>query len=327
MQIEITNSDLLCAISMLKSIIDENIKKNVYTKCYDYLKTILYNNSYTNEQILNYIDNIVIDASTINNVLKMILTNNKIKILLFGYIDEIRANEIYKIVSDYLTTFMICNTGKNYKNDGNRIKNDLTNQVCRSFKNINMNDNNSAICKFFLFGSSNDKIDVKKQALLLIINHIASKSFFNKLRFVEQLGYIVNSDLFINESTNNKCFGLSFIVQTSGFNLEYVDKRICAFIKTFRKQLYGLTLNDFLDIKNKIIENLVEKSVDYLEEYLSMRNAVLFYDANFDIKNKYCLYIKELKFCVFLQNFDELFIGRKKRVYTIKVNANKQHET
>ena len=109
----------------------------------------------------------------------------------------------------------------------------------------NPNELNSAVFTYYQQGQGRIEDDVLSQ----LVGLIAEKPAFHQLRTVEQLGYIVWSDLDRRGGVN----GLKLIVQSATHGAEYLDGRISNFLVTLRDKVSRMSLRRFLTLKRTLL--------------------------------------------------------------------------
>jgi len=180
----------------------------------------------------------------------------------------------------------------------------LTYEITRLPKN----DNNYSL--FIAFGT--------------LLNTITNMTYFNSLRTIDQLGYIVNTKIIYIGTTGNKICGFRFLVQSHKQDSKFLFKRTKKFIK---KELYTLIKNmtddDLNDYKKGEISILSEKFNNLQEMDLYLCNNIFDGSFTFDFKDKLIESIEKINITDFTKMFEELILQSNK-YYNISIDVKKK---
>ncbi|KAI0698094.1 LuxS/MPP-like metallohydrolase [Cytidiella melzeri] len=122
----------------------------------------------------------------------------------------------------------------------------------------NPKETNSALVYHCQFG---EVTNTRLRSTLRLLGHVLREPTFSQLRTVEQLGYVVSANLWISTGT----IGLSFKIQSLK-DPTYVEERVEAFIKNYRRTLASTSLETFTDWKEALATKLLEKPKNLAEE-------------------------------------------------------------
>lgn len=101
-----------------------------------------------------------------------------------------------------------------------------------------------------------DQADDHLRTRLLLVDHLLKAPTFSVLRTKEQLGYVVQSTYWVRSSA------LGFIIRVqSERHPAYVEKRIEAFLESYRAEIASMNIQEF----NKQRKGLVDKQRQRLE--------------------------------------------------------------
>ena len=251
--INILFSDIIISDKLIKNFIS-NLKKNIknikYLNAYEYTNYIVdlfYNNSYKYQVLLKELKQI-----TVKNVRDYLLN-------IFNQ-DNINC-----------TIFLFGNIKKSPK--FNKLKRFLNNNNYNlpqlNFKNINCinpnkNDNNNCIQILYYI---NNIFDPLINIHLIFISSIFSSIFYNDLRTIQQVGYIVQ---FNSTSYNDNYFIYQKIQST--LTLDELEKKINIFNKTINSELSKINLDIWI---NTISSLLNEKETNMKEVFINYSNEII----------------------------------------------------
>lgn len=112
---------------------------------------------------------------------------------------------------------------------------------------------NGAVLYYLAIG---DQADDHLRTRLLLVDHLLKAPTFSVLRTKEQLGYVVQSTYWVRSSA------LGFIIRVqSERHPAYVEKRIEAFLESYRAEIASMNIQEF----NKQRKGLVDKQRQRLE--------------------------------------------------------------
>ncbi|ARF11070.1 Zn-dependent peptidase [Hokovirus HKV1] len=180
-------------------------------------------------------------------------------------------------------------------------------------KNVVSNDKNSVIITLYEINEQNEnKLWIFKYCKLLIVYDLIKEKFFNQLRSIEQLGYIVNCSI-VNIGTNkNKLHCLKFTIQTVSKTPDYSHKRIKKFITSFYEYLQNIDSQDFeLCIENIIIS--LTKPFDNIYSEIDYNINKIINKLDFNIIDTYIKILKKYKKEHICKFFFNKFINKKTR--------------
>ncbi|KAJ2672281.1 metalloprotease [Coemansia spiralis] len=120
----------------------------------------------------------------------------------------------------------------------------------------NAANKHNAVCYTVHVGKPNN--NRRSRALALLAAHVVKQPFFNQLRTVEQLGYIVWSS-WVDPGKTHGANSLCFVVQGTN-NAWYLRLRIEAFLCNFRNMLEAMSSEEFAAIIKGLVETNKEHS-------------------------------------------------------------------
>ncbi|XP_054810331.1 insulin-degrading enzyme-like 1, peroxisomal isoform X2 [Prosopis cineraria] len=123
---------------------------------------------------------------------------------------------------------------------------------------LNTNDENSALVHYIQVGRDDFKMNVKLQLFALI----AKQPAFHQLRSVEQLGYIT----VLMQRNDSGIRGVQFIIQSTVKGPGDIEKRVEAFLEMFEKKVLEMSVEEFKEHVNALIEVKLERHKNLREE-------------------------------------------------------------
>ena len=123
----------------------------------------------------------------------------------------------------------------------------------------NPKEANGAVVYYLAIG---DQAEDHLRTRLLLVDHLLKEPTFSVLRTKEQLGYVVQSMIWIRSST------LGFVIRIqSERHPAYVEKRIETFLESYRAEIASMDMEKFkkqrkglIDKQRQRLENLNEES-------------------------------------------------------------------
>jgi secreted Zn-dependent insulinase-like peptidase len=298
--LDILFNDIIISNKLIKIFISNlkiNIKNIKNLNAYEYTSyytNLFYNNSYKYSILLSELKQITIKMVK-KNLLKIFNNNNNnCSIFIFGNIKQ--CPEFTKL-NKYLNNNNYSLPQLNFKN----------------INTINPNKNDNNMCLKIMYYINND-FNALINLHLIFITSIFSSIFYDNLRTIQQVGYIVQfySNTFIDNI---------FIIQQiqTTIAIDELLNKINIFNKTINSELLKINLNTWKYTITKLLEeketNLHELFTNYNKEiitkkYLFNRKTILLEQIN-------NISIESLiKFC------DEYIINNKNK-YIIKIYSSK----
>uniref|UniRef100_A0A7S0CBY0 Peptidase M16 middle/third domain-containing protein n=1 Tax=Proboscia inermis TaxID=420281 RepID=A0A7S0CBY0_9STRA len=165
---------------------------------------------------------------------------------------------------------------------------------------FNEEDTNSCIANIYQMGA----IDIRKNAVLALINHLIKEPAFNELRTEEQLGYIVHTSIQI---FGNDIKNLLILIQSDSFDPIYLDGRVEAFLDRFRSKISKMTEEEWQTNIDAVTALLREKNKNLAEEstryWQVISNGAYFFQKLKLVANE----VETLKVTEVLRVFDRYF--------------------
>jgi secreted Zn-dependent insulinase-like peptidase len=245
----------------MKNYLKNFIYNPAFALATDYIKEKFYTINFTNNELLNAIQNVTYD-----DIIKpktWIGTNCNMKTFIYG---NINANVDH--ILRHFNKFK-CN-GTNNNGSNSIIYLDKGEQNIYLKKSLNDNDDNNAILAFFEIGKIiKDETNnwIKQILLLMLVEYHVKEKFFSQLRSVEQSGYIVKA--YINKFQDNigALYGLTFLIQSPHLSPVTLRKRIRKFTKDMNKLLINITDEQFNAYKLVTKSSLVTDFTSSYDEF------------------------------------------------------------
>lgn len=142
---------------------------------------------------------------------------------------------------------------------------------CCRVKNFNLTDSNSVVTNYYQSGGTSIRLSVLIELLIVrdidlfdlfiifletILDNsnnfqmIMEEPLFNQLRTQEQLGY--NVFCLLRDTFGILGYSVTACVQADKYTTEHVDKRIEAFLKSFKKMLNEMSEKELLSVKEAL---------------------------------------------------------------------------
>jgi len=109
-------------------------------------------------------------------------------------------------------------------------------------------------------------------AILELIGQMSYNSAYNQLRTKEQLGYIVSS---FTRKTAGSALGFSVVVQSSTTLPAEIEKRIEAWLKTFREELELMPAEDLAKEAMALVAQLLERNMRLSDEVATTWGSIV----------------------------------------------------
>lgn len=282
-----------------KFTIDENIWNDYRLKRFEILKEKLFTNlknfgfSTPYQQVGPIISSLVnenswlvddeiscfnaVDFNSLKNYSINLFKICYIEVLAIGNFEKSDSINIYNIVKENLPTLSSSITLTDSQFTRGRSLNLIGRSLTSNFikKNDDPDNINSCFESFIQIGLISNK---RERILNELISQILHEPFFNRLRTIEQLGYVVFSGTRETRTT----FGLRFLIQ-SEYPTFYLLSRINKFIIKMGKFIENKMTNDeFIKHVDALINKKEQKKKNLREEkdYFWNRLASGYYDFN-----------------------------------------------
>jgi len=224
---------------------------------------------------------------------------------------------------DIDTSKQICGMFNIFKLTNESIKRIITptaEMIVYDEQPYNKEEANSAIYMFYEVNYG-DMLKNKQwahiQALLYLVNILASNRFFNKLRTVQQLGYVVRSFVDTYDDNDKMLSGYSFLIQSDKYDPDVLYERITEFINKTEKYIdklkhideYKQSIHSFLDVNDN---NIYDNFTRYYNQ-ISKRQYV--FDKNKQVQHA----LKSIAKTDIVNFFNKHFVNERANVRTLKV--------
>jgi len=253
-----------------------------------YLNSVLINNYFNYKGILDEIKNVSFEkfSSYINKI-----KNFNMKYYIYGNFDHKKLSDL-KINNEIITKQMEIDI--NYKPGKYRFVLD------NKFEKNNIT--------IFLYYCGDDLIN---NSIVFLYTSLFKTKFFEKLRTQKQLGYIVNMDYV---KKNKKIFIISFIESERQHNI--LINEMNKFFNELDFEIKIFSLNKY---KETLIEKLLEKKNNLLDQFLDNTNLLETHDSYFDINQKIADQIRKITLKQ-LQDFHKKYILNENNKSIILLN-------
>lgn len=229
-------------------------------------------------ETLKIVEEITIED--LNNILNLLKKGNDSIIYIIGNCNMKIINNIYAILNEF--KFVSFERKPTDRNPFNEIK---------SRKKISVkqtDETDDAVVSLYysnhLTWRDTSDEHYKDKICTMILSEIMSESFFNELRTMEQLGYIVSNGFFFKGITSYEIYGIVFFVQSSVMKTRDLKDRINRFVREFYNKL--INMSD--------IETIIETTKsEYMERD---KNLSMISDRNFKqiVSRKFQFNIREI---------------------------------
>lgn len=326
-----------------------NLKYNSpYTLCLKYFSMIL-SKDFMPEEAINYINNLTFD-SFIQQLNKLLLFEKEYFIIVgnlkncpdaFYCEDSVIKNAMEYVDIIILNTLRYKNnlTELLYKTDHPilKSKDTLKNNIYQEFNyilsksQINPKEINNCLIDCYLIKKydlqiSNDiinnqqlKIIFKDRLIYGLISDLINEPFFDKIRTIDKLGYIVKSTFKYHTYLNNAVLFLCYIVQ-SNYHLDDIYKSINEFNKIFYQDFINNNdkfKNMFVTLKKSKLLDLDKNPTNLDEESMIYLSAII---NKYGIFNYDKLNIEILETITFSE-----FSESVKNIFNVIIKTNRYH--
>ena len=209
-----------------------------------------------------------INLSDVKQFSKVLLKRGYIEGFVFGNVSESQARENTDLLTDILKIQAekwkkVIHQGRLDFTAGEDITQVLKTQV-----------NNSCLWRLQYFGENS----IEEAAQAKVIGNFVESPFYLEMRTNQQLGYIVWG----GAASTEKSSYFYFIIQSGNHPAEYLANQAEQFTLTLPDSLRNLPEDDFLVIKNSVIEKIKEKPTSIAEQAGKYYTLAFDYDGNFD---------------------------------------------
>ena len=221
---------------------------------------------YDSTEMAGEADNI--NLSNVKQFSKALLKKGYIEGLIYGNVSESQARENTDLLTDILKIKpekwkKVIHQGRLDFKVGEDITRVLETQV-----------NNSCLWRLQYFGENS----IEEAAQAQVIGNFVESPFFLEMRTNQQLGYIVWG----GAASAEKSSYFYFIIQSGDHPAEYLANQAEQFSITLPDSLRQLPEEEFLVIKNSVIEKIKEKPTSIAEQAGKYYTLAFDYNGNFD---------------------------------------------
>ncbi|KAG8188554.1 hypothetical protein JTE90_007162 [Oedothorax gibbosus] len=244
-----------------------------YQQATYYNALLLAERHWTNEDLLNCLDEITIEA--VQEFIPRFFSRVCIEALMYGNLQKQQALGLMTIVESILRK----NMDSKYLMPSQLIRErevQLSDRCHYVYEAVNEVHSSSSVDTYYQCGVH----ETRSKMLLKLLADLISEPCFNYLRTQEQLGYIVSS----SSKHSNGVHGIRFIVQ-SDKPPSYIDGRIEAFIQYFDKYLQELSDAEYQNHVRSVTEKLLEKPKKLSVQNMKYWREILSQQFNFDRDN------------------------------------------
>ena len=177
--------------------------------------------------------------------------------------------------------------------------------------------NNSCFSRLLFFG----KNSIDEDAQARVIGTYVESPFFMEMRTNQQLGYIVWG----GSSSSKKTSLLVFIIQSGDYPAEYLSKQAEIYTITLPDSLKQLPDEEFLVIKNGVIEKIKEKPTSIAEKAGKFYTGAFDYDGNFERDSQLIQAVENLSKDKAVEILTQVLSADTRQIATILLYA-KEHK-
>lgn len=266
--------------------------KNIapYLMCKKYFIEKNCYNIYSDNDILKYVDNITIN--NLINVRNTLINKCRVKTYIHGNI----SNNDAKKLTNIFDIFAKNNVNRQLSSEDYSIPptfiKELGNSEEESYLKIiqNKHERNNAICIFYEIGNIKKNVTDDWMQKLLFVNityNFLSEKFFNQLRTIEQIGYIVSCSIFVVGYIEEQMYGITFLVQSPNKFPDEIKIRIKQFISEQYDVLDKYNDGNFNELVKTTINSLTKNDDNIYDEFNRNLGKIIGGDYLFNIKNLY----------------------------------------
>ena len=209
-----------------------------------------------------------INFSNVKQFSKALLKKGYIEGLIYGNVSESQARKNTDLLTDILKIKpekwkKVIHQGRLDFTVGEDITQVLKTQV-----------NNSCLWRLQYFGENS----IEEAAQAQVIGNFVESPFYLEMRTKQQLGYIVWG----GAASADKSSYFYFIIQSGNHSAEYLANQAEQFSLTLPDSLRELPEEDFLVIKNSVIEKIKEKPTSISEQAGKYYTLAFDYNGNFN---------------------------------------------
>ena len=307
------------------NIVKKEYKKDIQNFIYntplihsiEYLKEKIYNKYYTHTDLLNIIDKINLKDI---NLFTSWLPNNKVKTFIYGNLNTTYVENITTYFEKFGTT---SSTSKYYNKIKEINEGEIELYMRQSF---NPYEKDSFISVFYEIGNIKKGVtDLwdQKIIMLMIINKLTTERFFDKLRTVEQTGYIVKSYITIMGDSKEPLYGLSFMIQSRKKQPHVLIKKIKSFLNNTSDFIQKLNIDQYNQYINTLEKEILKKDTSRIEEFDKHWNVILDNSYMFNLRKHLAKTLKNISQNNTYRFFNKYFINKNtKRMRIVEFYPN-----
>ncbi len=296
---------------IIKNEYELRLKNFIYNTpfvlCSEYFKEKIYSKYYTHVELLEALKDI-----SHNDLIKIKkwIKDNKIRCFIYGNLDTNIVTSLSKILS----VFSRSTKNITIPNIVKELDNGDIELYLRGSHNPQEND--SIIHIFYEIGNIKKGITNnwdENIVLLMLIHKMVNERFFDKLRTIEQTGYLVKSFVSIFGHAENPTYGLSYIIQSSKKIPYTLRKKIKIFVHDTFKYIKQMDHNTYQKYIHAIIYDLQKKDTNRHDEFSRYSEEIFCGSELFDIRDRYIKILNKLKHDDVVAYYEKYFVNKHTR--------------
>lgn len=291
-------------------------KEKPMVKIEKLINKILLKNYFTPYELLSSLKN-KFNFNECKETFKQNLNRANTKIFISGNIEKNKAINMSMKLFNYL------NIKENVKLLDNNI-NKVKVPFIQKYKNKSGDEQNNmfSIIYRFVYLEKGKKDWEKYVSFVGILEAISSSLYFNVLRTIEQLGYIVTSRIVKLGNNNYSIFGIKFLVQSYKKDSEYIYNRTLNFVNNELKNFIDkLTKEEFNEYREGEIAGLSDNFPNILDLNYYLYMQIFDNSFMYDYKRKVINELLKFSLNEFRQMFYKHMIENPK-IYSISIDSS-----
>jgi secreted Zn-dependent insulinase-like peptidase len=305
--------------------LQDDIENQPFRKAQDIFKKIIKHNVSSKDDLLSLLtgtNNSTLTYADFNTSLQKILPSITLNSLFYGYLKKELLNDVVaNVFNKYLGTDIKEVSDEDVFNVNNPVETKLsifklsdylhTNKIINTpliYRTINKlpNEHNHLVYNYFQVGIR----DYKTSLVMNIMEMIWGNMFYNSLRTVSQLGYIVSAN---KELIDNYMY-FSFIVQGGKENPANMNLEIDKVLSNLRDKIVALSEEKFNEIKTSLKNELQSKDTNLKERTQRIWNEIYLNTLDFRRKENLIQIIPEVSMNDILVAYDNIFVEKPRKI-------------
>ena len=259
---------------------------NGYIVCVTYTDLIMQTPSFTNLERLKFLMKNKITIDDLVKYAKECIDNAKFEWVIEGNLSKEEAIDIVSVCNELFNI----DTANEKETDIEIMRSiniqSKTNFIY-TFDHPNPKEINSSICSFYQCGH----LDDKERMILEVLQQFLKTKFFDELRTKQGIGYVVVQSL--REYKTN--MGIAFLVQSNTKEPEYISQKIREFVRESLKKVSEISEEEFKVNVNGVLVEQKKKDINLCQETTRHYLEIVRHQYRFDIKEKNCVILENLK--------------------------------